>query len=244
MRHTIFRMCLGLALTFLFFTARSQDTLHLNYHFTQILPHDSTQAKIDKWVKSLNGQHVDIKVIAYFNRSEFKKVSQQRCDELFLVLNRKARSLITIEFIGTKAGKDYQRTMVDIIYSYTGAAEKAAAAAIAEKEKQKAEEKLAEEQKAAEKLAKKEQERIEKEARQKEEQAKDEKEKEEKASKAKEEKPAAADKEDKKKKESAEKTEVKKEEKEAKKEKKDEDKSEKKKEKKEDSDDKKQENPK
>ena len=218
MRHTLFRMCLGLAFTFLFFSARSQDTLHLNYHFTQILPHDSTQAKIDKWVKSLNGQHVDIKVIAYFNRSEFKKVSQQRCDELFLVLNRKARSLITIEFIGTKAGKDYQRTMVDIIYSYTGAAEKAAAAAIAEKEKQKAEEKLAEEQKAAEKLAKKEQERIEKEARQKEEQAK-----EEKANKAKEEKPAAEDKEDKKK---------------------DEAKSEKKKDKKEDSDDKKQENPK
>jgi hypothetical protein len=233
-------MCLGLAFTFLFFSARSQDTLHLNYHFTQILPHDSTQAKIDKWVKSLNGQHVDIKVIAYFNRSEFKKVSQQRCDELFLVLNRKARSLITIEFIGTKAGKDYQRTMVDIIYSYTGAAEKAAAAAIAEKEKQKAEEKLAEEQKAAEKLAKKEQERIEKEARQKEEQAKDEKEKEEKASKAKEEKPAAADKEDKKKKESAEKNE----EKESKKEKKDEAKSEKKKDKKEGTDDKKQENPK
>lgn len=235
MRHTLFRMCLGLAFTFLFFSARSQDTLHLNYHFTQILPHDSTQAKIDKWVKSLNGQHVDIKVIAYFNRSEFKKVSQQRCDELFLVLNRKARSLITIEFIGTKAGKDYQRTMVDIIYSYTGAAEKAAAAAIAEKEKQKAEEKLAEEQKAAEKLAKKEQERIEKEARQKEEQAK-----EEKANKAKEEKPAAEDKEDKKKKESAEKNE----EKESKKEKKDEAKSEKKKDKKEDSDDKKQENPK
>ena len=235
MRHTLFRMCLGLAFTFLFFSASSQDTLHLNYHFTQILPHDSTQAKIDKWVKSLNGQHVDIKVIAYFNRSEFKKVSQQRCDELFLVLNRKARSLITIEFIGTKAGKDYQRTMVDIIYSYTGAAEKAAAAAIAEKEKQKAEEKLAEEQKAAEKLAKKEQELIEKEARQKEEQAK-----EEKANKAKEEKPAAEDKEDKKKKESAEKNE----EKESKKEKKDEAKSEKKKDKKEDSDDKKQENPK
>lgn len=240
MRHTLFRMCLGLAFTFLFFSARSQDTLHLNYHFTQILPHDSTQAKIDKWVKSLNGQHVDIKVIAYFNRSEFKKVSQQRCDELFLVLNRKARSLITIEFIGTKAGKDYQRTMVDIIYSYTGAAEKAAAAAIAEKEKQKAEEKLAEEQKAAEKLAKKEQERIEKEARQKEEQAKEEQAKEEKANKAKEEKPAAEDKEDKKKKESAEKNE----EKESKKEKKDEAKSEKKKDKKEDSDDKKQENPK
>jgi len=240
MRHTLFRMCLGLAFTFLFFSARSQDTLHLNYHFTQILPHDSTQAKIDKWVKSLNGQHVDIKVIAYFNRSEFKKVSQQRCDELFLVLNRKARSLITIEFIGTKAGKDYQRTMVDIIYSYTGAAEKAAAAAIAEKEKQKAEEKLAEEQKAAEKLAKKEQERIEKEARQKEEQAKEEQAKEEKANKAKEEKPAAEDKEDKKKKESAEKNE----EKESKKEKKDEAKSEKKKDKKEGTDDKKQENPK
>lgn len=162
-----FRIALVVAFMAFFSLVRSQDTLHLNYHFTQIQPHDSTQAKIDKWIKGLNGQHVDIKVIAYFNRPEFKKVSQQRCDELFLVLNRKARSLITIEFIGPKSGKEYQRTMVDIIYSPTGGAEKAAAAAAAEKEKQKEAERIEEEKKAAEKAAKKEQEKTEKEAKEK-----------------------------------------------------------------------------
>ena len=96
------------------------DTLHLNYYLSQVMPHDTTSAKIDKWVKSLKGQPVKITVAAYYHKPEFKKFAQQRCDELFLVLNRKARSLITIESIGPRKGKDFQRSMVDIIYSAPG----------------------------------------------------------------------------------------------------------------------------
>lgn len=147
-----------IAVSGFFNQVRAQDTLHLDYHHTQIPPADSTLVRIDKWVASLKGVHQDIKVIAYFHRPEFKKFAQQRCDEMFLTLNRKARSLITIEFIGPRKGEDYQRTRVDIIYLATGSAEKVAAAAAAakvEQEKVKAEEKAkekeAEKAKAAEK---------------------------------------------------------------------------------------------
>src|SRR5438046_1102073 len=68
-----------------------EGTLHLNYQAIKTEPHDTTLAKIDQWVKKLNGQHVDISVIGYYNKVEFRKYAQQRCDELFLVLNRKAR---------------------------------------------------------------------------------------------------------------------------------------------------------
>jgi hypothetical protein len=94
-----------------------QDTLHLNYHFTQIAPHDSTSKKIDAWIKSLNGKRVDISVVAYYHKAEFRKFAQERCDELYLVLNRKARAQLNIGSIGPKKGKDWQRTMVDIVYS-------------------------------------------------------------------------------------------------------------------------------
>lgn len=126
------------------FSAKAQDTLHLNFHHTQVTVHDSIQKKVEAWAKSLNGQHVNISVYGYYHRAEFKKFAQQRCDEMFLVLNRKARSLITIDFIGPKKGEDYQRTRVDIIYTNSDANVKAAAAAAAEKaeqEKMKAEEK-------------------------------------------------------------------------------------------------------
>src|SRR5688572_9547777 len=95
------------------------DTLHLNYHPVHTKPHDSTEAKIDKWVKSLNGKHVDLEVVAYFHKPEFRRFAQERCDEMFLVLNRKARSLITIKTIGPKKGDNWQRSMVDIIYTRT-----------------------------------------------------------------------------------------------------------------------------
>lgn len=124
------------AFLFLFMTAgfslsvfSQADTLHLVYHHTQIVPHDSTSAKIDAWVKKLGGKHVDIDVVAYFHKAEFRKFSQQRADELFLVLNRKARALITINFIGPKKGNDSQRTTVDIIYKPTVSPEVAAAEA-------------------------------------------------------------------------------------------------------------------
>lgn len=124
-----------------------KDTLHLPYHHTQIAPHDSTVAKIEAWAKKLNGQHVDIEVVAYFHKPEFKKFAQQRCDELFLILNRKARSLITIVFIGPKRGEPSQKTLVDIAYKPTVTPEAAAAEAAKEKA-------AAEEKKLAEKAAK------------------------------------------------------------------------------------------
>lgn len=95
------------------------DTLHLNYNGMQTAPHDTTVAKIDKWVKSLNGQHVDISIVAYYSMSKFKEAAVSRTDELFLILNRKARSLITIESQEPKKGANSQRSRVDIVYKFS-----------------------------------------------------------------------------------------------------------------------------
>lgn len=140
------------------FGVAQTDTLHLYYHHTQIAPPDSIQAKIEKWAKGLTGKHVDITVVAYFHKPEFKKFSQQRLDELFITLNRKARNVITIESMTTKKGQDYQRTMVDIIYKPTLSPEEVAAAkakAEAEAAKAKEEEKKKKEEEKAAKDAEK-----------------------------------------------------------------------------------------
>jgi hypothetical protein len=125
------------------------DTLHLYYVQVKTTLEDSAAAKIDKWVKKLNGQHVDIDVVAYYSKPEFKKYAQQRCDDLFLILNRKARAVITIKSIAPKSGKNSQRSTVDVIYRATLSPEAAAAAAAKEKEE-------AAKKKEAEKLASKE----------------------------------------------------------------------------------------
>jgi hypothetical protein len=117
--HRTFFLMLAFSMA-IFKSSGQTDTLHLNYYLSQVMPHDTTSAKIDKWVASLKGQHVNITVAAYYHRPEFKKFAQQRCDELFLVLNRKARALITIESIGPRKGKDFQRSMVDIIFVKPG----------------------------------------------------------------------------------------------------------------------------
>lgn len=98
------------------------DTLHLNYVQVQTKMPDSTEAKIAQWAKSLNGRHVDVNVIAYYHKSEFKKYAQERADEMFLILNRKARALITIQSINTKKGESSQRSRVDVIYTSSGGA--------------------------------------------------------------------------------------------------------------------------
>jgi hypothetical protein len=158
---------------------KSQDTLHLVYHHTQVEPHDSTMAKIDSWIKNLNGKHVDIQIIGYFHKPEFKKFSQGRVDELFLVLNRKAREQLTFESYGAKKGTDEQRTTVDIIYKTTVTPEEVAAA----KAKEEAAVAKAKEEEEAAKKAEKEKEKAEKE---KEKAEKAEKEALEKAEKEKE----------------------------------------------------------
>lgn len=108
------------------------DTLHLNFAPTQTVPNDSIEARIVKWGKSLKGQHVDIDVVAYYHKSDFKNLADARVDEMYLSLNRKVRDLITIKSQGSKKGKDSQRTRVDIIYWPSGTDGKAA---IADKKK-------------------------------------------------------------------------------------------------------------
>jgi hypothetical protein len=148
---------------------KAQDTLHLNYVQIQTKMPDTTDAKIDNWIKKLNGQHVDIRVVAYYYKAEFKKYSEERANDLFLILNRKARPLFTIVSVGAKKGESSQRSRVDIIYTKSGAAEEAkvAAAKVKEEEAKKKEEeaKKKEADKAAataQKTEKKEKEKAEK----------------------------------------------------------------------------------
>ncbi len=99
------------------------DTLHLYYRGLETKVYDSTEIKITNWAKSLKGRKVDIEVLAYYNDSKFKKYSQERSDELFIVINRKARDLINIKFIGPTKGAKSQRSVADIVYTFQGAAD-------------------------------------------------------------------------------------------------------------------------
>jgi hypothetical protein len=99
-----------------------QDTLHLNYHHSQTTLHDTSIAKLDKWIATLKGQKTDIKVYAYYSKGQYEKFAQERADNLFIILNRKARTTFSFESIGPKKGKEWQRSMVDIVYSKPGAA--------------------------------------------------------------------------------------------------------------------------
>ena len=132
--QSVYRMFLMLIVLYSAGLNAQTDTVHLYYHPMHSAPHDTTDAKIDAWVKSLNGHKVDLQVVAYYHRSEFKKAAEARADELFLVLNRKARSLINITFIGPKKGKNFQRTTVDLIYTAPESAGKTKAATTMEKE--------------------------------------------------------------------------------------------------------------
>lgn len=148
----------ALALLFIFcgHSSFSQtDTLHINYDQVKTIPHDTSLAKIDAWVKKLNGMHVDVTVIAYYSKIEFKKYAQERADEMFLVLNRKARNLITIEFIGPKKGANSQRSRVDIVYKKSVSPEELAAAAAKEKEEADKKKETAASEKAAKEKDKK-----------------------------------------------------------------------------------------
>ncbi len=129
------RIALLLCLSILFFQngITQTDTLHLYYRGLETKIQDSTEAKIAKWAKSLNGKKVDVEVLAYYNDAQFKKYSQERSDEIFIVINRKARDLINIKFIGPKKGAKSQRSMADIVYTYQGSTP----APVAEEKKKK-----------------------------------------------------------------------------------------------------------
>lgn len=148
------RSALALLVLFCSLAGKAQtDTLHINYDQIKTIPHDTSLAKIDAWIKTLKGAHVDINVYAYYSKMEFKKYAQERADEMFLVLNRKARTQFTIVFIGPKKGENSQRSRVDIVYKRPLTAEEIAAqTAAAAKEKEEAAKKK--EAEAAEKAAK------------------------------------------------------------------------------------------
>jgi len=101
-------------------TAFSQDTLHLNYIALQTKMPDSTDAKVAAWAKNLNGRHVDLEVLCYYSQGSFKPYATERSEEVFLVLNRKARASITIVKNEVVKGSKSQRSMVDVVYRTTG----------------------------------------------------------------------------------------------------------------------------
>ncbi|PBQ34216.1 hypothetical protein CNR22_21395 [Sphingobacteriaceae bacterium] len=135
-RAKAFTFVILLSLCFFRGISQKVDTLHLIYHHTQNKAHDTTLKHLDRWIKSLNGTHMDITVVGYYPTTNFKPFAQERVDEMFLILNRKGRELFTFGEFSSKKGKDYQRTTVDIIYTPTGGA---AAAAKAEAERKAAE---------------------------------------------------------------------------------------------------------
>jgi len=105
-----------------FTKATAQDTLHIYYQNLNTKIVDTNETKIKKWAKSLGGKKVDLQVLCYYNDKEFKKYSQERSDELFLVLNRQARDLINITSNGPVKGAKSQRSKVDIVYTFQGQA--------------------------------------------------------------------------------------------------------------------------
>jgi hypothetical protein len=135
-------------------TGFSQDTLHLDFGNTQVVPDKAIEDKLVAWGKTLNGKKQDIMIVAYYHKGDFKKFAEQRVEEMFLSVNRKVRNLVNIKSQEAKKGEDYQRTRVDIIYYPEGQDAKSVA------EKKKADEKAAKE---AEKKKKEEEEKLAKE---------------------------------------------------------------------------------
>lgn len=101
------------------FSFSQSDTLHLYYLGLQTKMADTTDAKVTKWAKQLKGKHVDVDVLCYYSESDFKKYAVERSEDLFLVLNRKARDLITIKSNKAVKGKKSQRSLVDVVYRFT-----------------------------------------------------------------------------------------------------------------------------
>lgn len=99
--------------------AQKKDTLHLYYSGMQTKLADSNEVKIDKWVRAFKGKKFEYDIIAYYEKGEFKQVATDKIEELYLVINRKARDFSKVGFQGAKKGNKAQRTNVDIVYIIT-----------------------------------------------------------------------------------------------------------------------------
>jgi hypothetical protein len=127
------------------------DTLHIYYQGLQTKTLDSNETKIANWAKTLKGKRVDVTVLAYYEKMDYKKYAQERADEMFLSLNRKARDIITIKSIGPKKGEKYQRSTLDIVYKISGSEDKIVATEKKESAKNSKEEGVTKEKVAVEK---------------------------------------------------------------------------------------------
>ncbi|MDI9341774.1 MAG: hypothetical protein QM534_14485 [Sediminibacterium sp.] len=78
---------------------------------------DTSEAKIGEWSKKINGKKSDVEIYAYYETSDFKKFSQERLDEVYMVVIRKARDYVNVKDSKVVKGKKSQRNMVDIVYS-------------------------------------------------------------------------------------------------------------------------------
>jgi hypothetical protein len=117
-----------------------QDTIRLHYQGTQTKLLDSSEAKIDKWVKNLKGRKADVKIVGYYEKSEFKDVAKARLEDIQMVIIRKARETVTIKKLGTDKGPKAKRTCVEIIATvYASEAELEAKAKAEEEAKAKEE---------------------------------------------------------------------------------------------------------
>ncbi|HQQ95102.1 MAG TPA: hypothetical protein PLQ93_11150 [Bacteroidia bacterium] len=136
-RYTL--LALSLVLTaFLMNPARAQsDTLRLYYLGMQTKVADSNETKIANWAKSLKGKHVDADVFAYYADAAYKKFAVERSAELELIINRKAREIVSIKSIGPKKAAKSLRSRVDIVYTIQGSAPAAQASAPANTEAKK-----------------------------------------------------------------------------------------------------------
>lgn len=101
--------------------AQQKDTLHIYYQGLQTNILDSNDAKITKWVKGLNGRKVELQIYGYYEDSQYKKFMAERVENLFMVVNRKARDQINVTFMGPVKGKKTQRSTADIVYSSANA---------------------------------------------------------------------------------------------------------------------------
>lgn len=120
MKTTRYYLCLIsiLFLSSLLTSIKAQtDTLHLDYSGIQTVLPDTTEAKLNEWAKKINGKKYEVVVFAYYHDKDFKKFADERADDMFRILNRKAREWITIKNIESKKGKKFQRSRVDIVYS-------------------------------------------------------------------------------------------------------------------------------
>ena len=98
-----------------------KDTLHIYYLGLQTKVLDSNEVKIANWAKSLKGRHVDVEIYAYYDNSSYKEYMVERAENLNMIVTRKARDFMTLNFSGPVKGKKTQRLMADIVYTSANA---------------------------------------------------------------------------------------------------------------------------